>query len=170
MNNNNSSFSKEKISCKDIYEVLSHKLVFQALEELIFKWVWITLENKKSKLLEYRVDFLEKNSKYLIDFFKSEENVKFFWDKISKLYHEHKDSLESLWLEEKHKNSYIYAIATLRSMWEGLSIDKDNTSIEINSLVERVKTKFIELKIIHSNNWNDKILNIVWDKYWNLYR
>lgn len=163
---------QEPKTCSNIYEILAHPVIFNPLLNCLYPEINpITINNivpDKSSKIHHIFLHIEKFVKY----FQKKENVEKFAKEVEIFYLTHKNALEKAGINDSHKNAYVMAIATLRSVAnqkvKETNDSKQNfTSInaEISAVVDiqsQVNLKFREIF-----EWYREQV-IAWDIEWNL--
>ena len=163
------NFEQERKTCSNIYEILAHTAVFKPLYHCVFLNLSSeNLDNLKIEFPEHKDIFLKTNLAKILEFFKSDENLKKFANEVERFYLEHKEALDRAWTNDSHKNAYSIAIATLRQfkVIENNKNFNKHTSITISQsddIVKNVQDKFVEIF-----SWIHPDFEIVWDIKWNL--
>lgn len=113
-------FEQERKTCSNIYEILGHIAIFTPLVSCVFPWFsHLNYTGIKATPSIWTPEYFlskEENITKIVEFFKSEENVDRFAKEVEKFYLEHEKALERAGIHGHHKNAYVMAIATLRSV------------------------------------------------------
>lgn len=147
--------------CKDIYEVLSFPIIFQAIDELISDLDYDWDSSRKS-----RADFLRKkwNIEQIINYFQDPDNwannITNFSNRVEELRVEHQDALSRIWITNEHIDTYILA---LHSIINFNRIETLWTALEAQNLVDEFNFRFLALIDSTCLLWE-----IRWDARWNL--
>lgn len=167
--NNISDFElqNEAKTCKSVFEILSHIIIFKPLIKCMFK---NELENFEHILSDKssRERYIKQNIEEIVDFFRDEQNLKKFSEELEKFYLKHERALERTWLDDSHKNAYVMAIATIKEVikdHERFTVWVNRSSVNLTyilSIKDQIISKFYE---IFSQYKEQKI---AWDIEWNL--
>jgi len=159
------NFTESDNSCKDIFEVLAHPIVFRALDEVIFNGALKGINTRDARIVFLKD---EKNLKKIYNFLnyyhnedglgvaiRSKENIEKLTKKIEDLGKSYEDSLSRAQVWDKEKNKLSVAICALL-------LNYYEHSWDVEDIVARVNNQFIYILGNITNN------GCKWDLRWGI--